>query len=85
MVVDIPPWDPAAKSECVWHDDCVEDRYGKYKFEPFRYRKGVFKIYIRHLSSCEKKILDNILEVTVIIVFVLHTNYETRQLEIHHL
>lgn len=32
---EVMPYDPAAKSECIWHDNGIEDHFGLHKFKPY--------------------------------------------------
>jgi hypothetical protein len=31
-LADVSPWDPEAKEFAQWHDDSVEDCFGRYQF-----------------------------------------------------
>uniref|UniRef100_A0A915D841 cystathionine beta-synthase n=1 Tax=Ditylenchus dipsaci TaxID=166011 RepID=A0A915D841_9BILA len=46
--LDIPPYSQEAKKECIWHEDGVEDHFGRYQFEPY--------------PKPQKKIYDTVLE-----------------------
>jgi cystathionine beta-synthase len=45
---EIMPYDPAAKNECIWHENGIEDHFGLHKFRPY--------------PPPQKKIFEDILE-----------------------
>jgi hypothetical protein len=51
-LADVRPWDPEAKKFAQWHDDSVEDCFGRYPFTSNPFVKGrIWKRYVHFLGK----------------------------------